>query len=1295
MHSNKLNNKKFNEFIALSSALLLTVSNTFSFTLAKENTTDNTKRSVITGQLAEPYIPPNAKLSKSGKPILDENGNYILLDEEGKIIPSDVLDLYKIAPNKEGTIVYNIQSKLPFKQTRSTNKVVNINSKNINVRKSPNASSAIIGKLPPNKAANLLEDHGNWLKINYQGLIGYISKDFILTIDDSPQSLVKNITNSNVMVRSTNSTSGSVLAKIPAGDTAIAIDYKGGWYKVLYEDVVGWSSGEFIKYVNTPTSQTASITASELNKSTYVKDVTSGSLSYTSNYMNDSYGRHFYCLDPERDNPNGQPYYRVKSFDDVTYRILKNGYPHKSFTGDANTDRIITQFALWSHVDNSRININNIQAIRNNVVDNTMLTHIKNLYNNSKSGTSTQTVSVQFSNTHLTTTFKDDAFTTDYISMTASDSDVKSAKTTLKFIDVATGQERTDVKAVDENGKAVSTVELGQKFRLVIPKTSTQGKIKILGNSNIVHDMAISYSTHLAGTQDSITLEEVNENKDATNDVIVEWSGAGSFTLTKVDYGTNAKLQGAEYSVTNSAGTTVTTLVTDENGVATSPNLPFDTYKVQEIKAPTGYVIDPTVHTVTLNSTTPIDVTFTNKQLKGAIEVIKVDANDNSNVLQGAEFTLFDSNGTAIKSEVTDERGIAKFTDLTYGSYSIKETKAPAGYVLNNKSFPVEINEHGKTITITAENSKIKGSVQITKVDAQDNKKVLKGAEFTLFDLNGTAIETEVTDQNGIADFSNIEFGSYIIRETKAPNGYLLTTQPFNVEITKEGQTISFEVTNTKKVGEVDFSKTDVTTSEIIEGATIEIRGLDETNENINFSFVSSKEGNRFKLPVGKYEFKETIAPEGYVLSSEVGNFEIKEDGEVVKANLTNTPIVGNIEILKVDFNDENKLLAGAEFTLYDAIGKELATETTDENGIAKFSNILYGKYVLKETKAPEGYVLPDFTQEVEIKEHNKTLSFTIKNTKKIGEVDFSKTDVTTSEVIEGATIEIKGLDKENEYINFSFVSSKEGNRFKLPVGKYEFKETIAPEGYVLSSEVGNFEIKEDGEVVKATLSNRPMMSNLKVYKIDIEKRFHLAGAEFSLTDKNGNEIKKVTTDEEGVALFKDIKLGKYTLTETKAPEGYILNDSSIEIEVTKDSEVIELYVENTKIPEASVEILKVDANNKDKTLGGAKFELYDANKKVVASGTTNKQGILILPKLPLGKYTLRETVAPNFYQLSDKTFDIELKEDGEVFKITVENTAKLAQTGGSFTISNLIFVGSGLLAVSFILFRKEKGGVN
>ncbi|WP_133016466.1 SpaA isopeptide-forming pilin-related protein [Clostridium cuniculi] len=380
-----------------------------------------------------------------------------------------------------------------------------------------------------------------------------------------------------------------------------------------------------------------------------------------------------------------------------------------------------------------------------------------------------------------------------------------------------------------------------------------------------------------------------------------------------------------------------------------------------------------------LGKVTTIEVE--NTRIKGNLKIVKIDE-ETQEPLEGVKFKITCTDGFMEEQEwieLTDENGEINLTDLEYGTYEAVEIEGLWNYVENKEPIKFEIKENGKTIELTVTNKKIRGSVELLKVD-EDTNRLLEGAEFELW--NGEKlVGIYTTDKDGKIVVEDLEAGNYYWKEVVAPNNYNVNDDAeLYFSILEDKEVIKLEVSNKVKEGEVDFSKTDVSTGDLIEGATIHIKGLDEQNSHIDFEFVSTKEETRFKLPVGRYEFSETIAPEGFVISTEVGYFEILEN-EVIKAELKNKRIEGTLE--------------------------------------------------------------------------------------------FEKTDVSTGEVIEGAHIQIECVEGFNKGQVIEFISSAEGNKFGLEYGKYKFYETLPPDGYELTTEVGEFEISEDGQIVKAELKNK------------------------------------------------------------------------------------------------------------------------------------------------------------------------------------------------------------------------------
>ncbi|KQC93169.1 adhesin [Clostridium perfringens CP4] len=432
-------------------------------------------------------------------------------------------------------------------------------------------------------------------------------------------------------------------------------------------------------------------------------------------------------------------------------------------------------------------------------------------------------------------------------------------------------------------------------------------------------------------------------------------------------------------------------LTTDKNGeILTPQNLEYGNYVLEEAEPKEGYVgIEPIPFKIDENAPledikdlgTIYTIKVSNDRITGDVELLKVDSETKEPLADvNFKFTCIDG---FMKDQTWDltsnEDGKINLKGLEYGKYRVDEVSTLWNYVLNKEPIYFEIKENGQVVKLEMENKKIRANVELIKIDAY-TKRPLEGGVFELW--NGEKLVGEyTTNKDGKISLENLEAGNYYWKEVKAPNNYILDEdKALNFEIIEDGKTITTTVENKVETGDVDFTKTDVTTGENIEGAKIEIVGLEEHNKHIKIEFDSSLEGNKFKLPVGKYQFKEIQAPNGYELSTEVGEFEVKAD-EVIKANL--------------------------------------------------------------------------------------------KNERTTGVLEFTKTDVATGEVLEGAKIKIECLEGLDQGKIIEFTSSKEGNKFNLSKGKYRISETQAPSGYELTTETGEFEITEHGQVIKCNLTNK------------------------------------------------------------------------------------------------------------------------------------------------------------------------------------------------------------------------------
>ena len=487
--------------------------------------------------------------------------------------------------------------------------------------------------------------------------------------------------------------------------------------------------------------------------------------------------------------------------------------------------------------------------------------------------------------------------------------------------------------------------------------------------------------------------EKISENS-TSDKVSVEFQTGGgsavgtrgSITVKKVDKENNEKmLKGAKFNLIDRYKNVIATGETDDNGALTFNKIKFDIpYYLEEVAAPEGYVLNENnIHEFMIKSSDDsknITRTFENSIIKANLELLKLDQNENP--VKGAEFTVYDSEDNEVTTGTTDENGVVKFEELVYGNYYYIETKAPEGYVKDNNKHNFTINENGVVLKETVENEKIVGNINVVKVDEEGN--VLPNAEFTLYDLEGNIIETGVTNENGLVTFTNIPYGEYEIKETKAPVGYNLSSKVLNVSVNGEETGLTYEagkITNTQIKGNIKISKIDQDGNKVF-GAEFTLYNKD--NKIIETALTNEEGIALFEDVIyGEYYIMETKTPEGYIGTKEKIEVSVKENGSDYFYQVENTRIKGTLEIKKTDEN--GNVLKGAEFTLYDKNGKEISKAISDDNGIARFDSVDYGTYVLKETKAPEGYKKDDTVFKIVV-DSSITQKFTFKNYKIKGE---------------------------------------------------------------------------------------------------------------------------------------------------------------------------------------------------------------------------------------------------------------------------------------------------------------------
>lgn len=354
----------------------------------------------------------------------------------------------------------------------------------------------------------------------------------------------------------------------------------------------------------------------------------------------------------------------------------------------------------------------------------------------------------------------------------------------------------------------------------------------------------------------------------------------------------------------------------------------------------------------------------------GSAAITKLDQTT-GNPVAGAVFELLDPFGNVVQvSGQTDSNGKTSFDQLRYNvTYTVKEKSAPDGYELNDTEKTVTLDSSNTTAALSFSDTRKTTNVLAVKTDSNGNP--LAGADFTLYDASsGTALQNAVSGSDGVAEFSGVCYGSYKIAETKAPDNYLLTAAPqyFSIDDSNSSAPLTLSFSD-DKAGVITVTKTDAANSKLLlANAAFELYDSSNTlveTATTNADGVASFGG----LTYGSYTVKESASPDGYELDSTPQAVSLTSADTSENLVFKDVRKTANVNVKKTDEN--GSVLNGAVFTLCDSTGTAVTTAESGADGIAEFENVPIGNYTIKETKAPQGYLLNQTVQKLSITEEN------------------------------------------------------------------------------------------------------------------------------------------------------------------------------------------------------------------------------------------------------------------------------------------------------------------------------------
>ena len=689
-----------------------------------------------------------------------------------------------------------------------------------------------------------------------------------------------------------------------------------------------------------------------------------------------------------------------------------------------------------------------------------------------------------------------------------------------------------------------------------------------------------------------------------------------------------------------SKGDLVTTLTTGKDGKATAKNLPLGQYRVVEVEAPYGYVLNPNEQKVTftyVDDKTPVikeSLTFSDDRQKLDMSVTKLDAEDNTPIA-GAVFGLYADEdiknvdgkviiekGTLLEKATSDENGkIAFVKDYPFAKYVARELVKPAGYVTNEEAVNFDTKYQGQDVKTVVYNSEYKNTpttFEFTKTDITSGAE-LTGATLTVLDKDGNVVDTWKSVKGEEHLIERLTAGeTYTLREEMAPYGYLMAEE------------VSFTVDDTAEIQKVEMKDAVPTGTLII-----------------------NKKG----------EFLEKIS----ALDS-IGGW-MKHLFEYLSGSLKDVTFeVYALEDIKAADGESE------DYYKKDAL---VATITTDETGVAKLTDLPLGKYCVKEKETANGYVLDGEAREVDLTYRDQntavvTYSADWQNKRQRAEVNVLKKEKDSDRVLEGAVFAL--CNKENivnakgdvilkaDTVIEEQATDKEGKltfTADLPLGyTYYVKETSPAPGFATTDQVQEFTFEYGGadkETLSYVFTFEDEPTTVEFTKTSLTDGKEIEGAKLKVIDESGNTVDEWTSGKEP-HIIKELTAGKkYTMTETLPADGYVTAESiTFTVEDTGEVQKVEMKDDVTK-----VQISKTDISGKE--LPGAKLTILDKDGKTVESWTSEKKPHYI-EMLPIGEYILREETAPDGYLVAEDV-KFTVKDTGEIQKVVMKDEAKPEET--------------------------------
>ena len=1055
-----------------------------------------------------------------------------------------------------------------------------------------------------------------------------------------------------------------------------------------------------------------------------------------------------YCINPttkgvpQSVNPGESIKYIANeaSSDPKIMGIIANGYPHKGLSelklDNKQQAYYATKMALWCYLIDDwsidRLTLNPSLSGAEKERGEKILAAAKNIYKNgiwwNRVPQPTITVTADKDSAYPVTVdgkeYLQQVFTAD-------------SETWVCDYDIDIGFTMPDevpegTRIVDMNNNDITKIRTSSngasyagQFKVLYPKDSVSdqtGSVQMSLHAN-VYKYAIYYAL-CAETSKYGTLQRYMCDTDPTTEIrqstFSRYSAAPSDTpdepetptettliINKVETGTNTPLSGATFEVKAPDGTVLGSFVSDASGKIIIPLTLSGQYVITEKTAPKWHLLGTeTTKTVSVDYGNTAIVTFENAPY-GNLRVDKIDA-DSGASLAGATVEIKHIESGVTQTGTTDLGGSVYFDKLKLGAYQVREVSAPGGYVKDDQIYTVNVTSGTETSFVLK--NQAKPGLIITKYDEQTHE-VLPDVTFEVY-RDTVLIGSFSTDEMGQIRLTDLQPGTYLVKEVSTSAGYVLDSTPQQIELTAGGGIKTLTFFNTVKPG-IHIIKVDSRTMEPLTNVKFRISLVGGT---FSKEYVTDKNGeiDLTALEPGAYTVEEITAPNGYLMDDDKRVIQINA-GENARFVFTNTekPV---LSVVKYDAENDS-YLAGATFRIAKIEdGSHYLDRVTDTNGRISISDLEPGVYSVKEIAAPSGYVLNDTEYHVELFP-GKDSTLVVNNEKKPN-LKIVKTDAVTGAPLSGVTFTVNKADS-STLTTVKTDANGEALLTALDPGVYVVRETGVPDGYLLDSEPQTITLVPN-KTGTVRFRNYPKPT-LTIDKVDSVTKDPIKGAKFHITYASNNsftgelnDLGTYFTDENGQIKLSKLRDGWYRVTEVEPAAGYAIKDLATQDCFIQAGTGKVLTFENT--PLSALIIKKVDADS-GAMLQGAKFRVRylggtsGTGGTVIGEYTTSANGTIVITGLKAGTYVVEETKAPTGYEIDDTpqtvylsgkeqdvvTVEFSNGKHGDLIIDKIDSATKQPLPGAQFkiTTSDGSFVGNyGGTVTSNGIYTTDSNGV-